>query len=172
VSDALVSPDGGERFSVRGKFIYRGEEKFLVKGVTYGTFAPNADGDPYPPPGVVARDFDEISSRGLNSIRTYVPPPRWLLDLAADRDLAVLVGFLLRLHSLADNRPLVMAEIGLDSRRNGGDARAEVLDWQVRATFAPGCAGALRSRGRMTGTCRTCQTSACRRAESRSRTGT
>jgi hypothetical protein len=36
-----------------------------------------------------------------------------------------------------------MAEIGLDSRRNGEERQAEVLDWQVRTAFAAGCAGAF-----------------------------
>jgi GT2 family glycosyltransferase len=36
-----------------------------------------------------------------------------------------------------------MAEIGLDSRRNGADKQAHTLDWQIRATSAAGCAGAF-----------------------------
>jgi GT2 family glycosyltransferase len=36
-----------------------------------------------------------------------------------------------------------MAEIGLDSRRNGEAGQAESLDWQVRTAFAAGCAGAF-----------------------------
>jgi glycosyltransferase involved in cell wall biosynthesis len=36
-----------------------------------------------------------------------------------------------------------MAEIGLDSRRHGEGAQAQVLDWQVRTAFATGCAGAF-----------------------------
>ena len=35
-----------------------------------------------------------------------------------------------------------MAEIGLDSRRNGEQAQADALSWQIDATFASGCAGA------------------------------
>jgi glycosyltransferase involved in cell wall biosynthesis len=36
-----------------------------------------------------------------------------------------------------------MAEIGLDSRRHGEAKQAQVLDWQMRTTFAAGCAGAF-----------------------------
>ena len=36
-----------------------------------------------------------------------------------------------------------MAELGLDSRRNGEERQAEVLDWQIRTVFEPGCAGAF-----------------------------
>jgi GT2 family glycosyltransferase len=50
-------------------------------------------------------------------------------------------AYLARLHNLAGDRPVLMAEVGLDSLRNGEDKQAEVLDWQVRTTFAAGCAG-------------------------------
>ena len=46
-----------------------------------------------------------------------------------------------RLQTLAGDRPLLLAEVGLDSRRNGEEAQAQVLDWQVRAMFDAGCAG-------------------------------
>ena len=52
-----------------------------------------------------------------------------------------LEAYLARLQNLAGERPLVMAEIGLDSRRNGEAAQAESLEAQVRAAFAAGCAG-------------------------------
>ena len=52
-------------------------------------------------------------------------------------------AYLARLHNLAGDRPLVMTEIGLDSRRHGLAAQAQALEWQLRATFAAGCAGAF-----------------------------
>jgi GT2 family glycosyltransferase len=51
--------------------------------------------------------------------------------------------YLARLQNLADDRPLMMAEVGLDSRRNGEDGQALSLDWQLRCTFESGCAGAF-----------------------------
>ena len=36
-----------------------------------------------------------------------------------------------------------MSEIGLDSLRNGEATQAQALEWQLRSTFAPGCAGAF-----------------------------
>src|SRR6266545_3333801 len=54
-----------------------------------------------------------------------------------------LQAYLARLQTLAGDRPLVMTELGLDSRRNGEDIQARVLDWQVRTAFAAGCAGAF-----------------------------
>jgi O-antigen biosynthesis protein len=50
-------------------------------------------------------------------------------------------AYLARLHHGAGDRPLVMAEIGLDSIRHSEHAQARVLDWQVRTAFAAGCAG-------------------------------
>jgi len=242
------------RPTLRGKFLWVGEEKFYVRGVTYGPFRPHPDGHTYPSPKGVARDFALIAASGMNAIRTYNAPPRWLLDCAQDHGLRVMVGlqgerhfafledkkalenirkqvtegvrtcsghsavlsytianeipahivrwhgarkierfieslfcsakdqdpeglfcyanyptteyldlqfldlvcfnvflesrprleaYLARLQNLAGNRPLVMTEIGLDSMRNGEAAQAASLDWQIRATFAAGCAGAF-----------------------------
>ena len=40
-------------------------------------------------------------------------------------------------------RPLLLAEIGLDSQRKGKQEQAEVLDWQIRTVGSAGCAGAF-----------------------------
>jgi O-antigen biosynthesis protein len=242
------------RPKVRGKFLYVGEEKLYLRGVTYGTFRPGADGGDYPHPARVELDFAQMAANGINSIRTYTVPPRQLLDAAARHGLRVLVGlpweqhvafldepglarsiaqraaegvracvghpavlgyaigneipasivrwhgrrrvesflrrlyetakdedpgglvtyvnfptteylqlpfldfhcfnvylesdrqlegYLARLQNIAGDRPLVMAEIGLDSRRNGEARQAESLEGQVRLAFAAGCAGAF-----------------------------
>jgi glycosyltransferase involved in cell wall biosynthesis len=52
-----------------------------------------------------------------------------------------LSAYIARLHNLAGDRPLVLAEIGLDSMRNGLEQQAEVLSWQITTVFAKGCAG-------------------------------
>jgi GT2 family glycosyltransferase len=52
-----------------------------------------------------------------------------------------LQGYVARLQNLADERPLVIAEVGLDSLRNGEAAQARALEWQARTIFAGGCAG-------------------------------
>lgn len=237
---------------IAGKFLARGAEKLYLRGVTYGTFAPGPDGEGYPDPETVDRDFEQMSANGINAVRTYTPPPRWLLDTALRHGLLVMIGFaweqhvgfldvpgrakdierrlraavhgcsghsavlaysvaneipapvvrwhgkrriegfiqrlcraakaedptglvtyvnyptteylqlpfldfvcfnvyledhqrleayLARLHNLADQRPLVLAEIGLDSRRNGETAQADSIGWQVRTAFRSGCAG-------------------------------
>jgi O-antigen biosynthesis protein len=54
-----------------------------------------------------------------------------------------LTEYVARLHVLAGDRPVVLSELGLDSRRNGLDAQAAAVEAQVRAAFAGGCAGAF-----------------------------
>jgi GT2 family glycosyltransferase len=250
----LSSVEVGVRPSVRGKFLFVGDEKFYVRGATYGTFSPDADGHQYPEPAVVERDFAQMVANNLNAVRTYTVPPRWVLDAARRHGLHVMVGlpweqhvaflddgqraqsiedrvragvracaghpavlcyvigneipasivrwhgrrrverylerlyraakaedpeglvsyvnypsteylrlpsgdlvcfnlyleeqgsfeaYLARLHNIAEDRPVIMAEIGLDSRGHGEEAQARALDWQVQSTFAAGCAGAF-----------------------------
>jgi GT2 family glycosyltransferase len=50
-------------------------------------------------------------------------------------------SYLARLQNLAGDRPLLTSEIGLDSLRHGQETQAHVLDWQIRTSFAAGCAG-------------------------------
>lgn len=239
---------------VHGKFLYIGNEKLWVRGVTYGTFRPDTDGNEFHDPEIVERDFAQMALHGLNAVRTYTVPPRWLLDLALQYGLRVMVGlpweqhiaflddkqraqdietrlragvcscaghpavlcyaigneipapivrwhgkrhierflkrlylavksedpqglvtyvnyptteylelpfvdlvcfnvyletqeklesYLARLQNIAGDRPLIMSEVGLDSRRHGEEHQAEVLDWQVRTAFAAGCAGSF-----------------------------
>lgn len=240
------------RPKVEGKFLFVGEEKFWIKGVTYGTFRPDEKGREFHDPKKVELDFRLMAENGINALRTYTVPPRWLLDLAQDHGLRVMVGlpweehiafledgkrsrsilrrvaegvgacsghpavlcfvvgneipapivrwhgrraverfvrklflaakdedpealvtyvnypsteyleldfldfvcfnvylesedkyraYLARLQNLAGHKPLVMAEIGLDSRRNGLEAQASSLRWQIRSAFSAGCAG-------------------------------
>ncbi|MEA2563602.1 MAG: hypothetical protein QOH06_5106 [Acidobacteriota bacterium] len=242
------------RPDANGKFLCAGDEKLFVRGVTYGTFRPGPDGSEHYDPLAIERDFESMAAQGINSVRLYTVPPRWLLDIALRQGLRVMVGlpweqhvaflesaataasiearvregvracsghpavlcyaigneipssivrwygrhrierFLRRLYEAAKSedpgglvtyvnypsteyldlpfldfvcfnvylesretlaayigrlqvhagdRPLVMAEIGLDSRRNGLEAQAAVLDWQIRTVFAGGCAGAF-----------------------------
>jgi glycosyltransferase involved in cell wall biosynthesis len=77
---------------VRGKFIFVGGEKLYVRGVTYGTFRPDADGCEFPSPKVVEQDFALMAANGVNALRTYTTPPVWLLDAAQRHGLRVMVG--------------------------------------------------------------------------------
>jgi O-antigen biosynthesis protein len=254
-NDASTLPGSADaRPRAAGRSIYTGGDKLYVKGVTYGPFQPDEHGEEYGRPLAVERDFALMAANGVNAVRTYTVPPRWLLDAATRHGLRVMVGlpweqhvtfldeaararaierkvradvracaghpavlcyaigneipgpivrwhgarrverflhrlydavvdedpgglvtyvnyptteylelpfldlvsfnvylekrdrleaYLARLQNLAGDRPLLMAEIGLDSRRNGQERQAEVLDWQVRVPFAAGCAGAF-----------------------------
>ena len=245
-------PDISKRIEVRGKFLFCGEAKFWVKGVTYGTFNPGESGSHLPDPEVVKTDLRSMSSAGINTVRVYTTPPVWFLDLARDNGMRVMVGlpweqhvaflddrklcnniekraregvracaghpavlcftigneipapivrwhgrrkiqkflkrlyraakqedpqalvtyvnyptteflhlpfldmccfnvylesendlnaYLSRLQNLAGEKPLLMAEIGYDSLRNGEQEQAKQLEWQIQAAFGSGCAG-------------------------------
>jgi O-antigen biosynthesis protein len=247
----LLTTHGRPRPAARGRWVTAGDRKLYVRGVTYGTFRPR-DGSSFPPRATVERDFSTMARHGLNAVRTYTVPPRWLLDLAAERDLYVMAGlpweqhvtflddprrtasiedrvragvshcaghpailchalgneipasivrwhgrrrvesflgrlyaaaksedsealvtyvnypsteyvelpfldlvcfnvfleserafesYLARLQNIAGDRPLLITEAGLDSRRNGPRVQAEALQWQVRRSFAAGAAG-------------------------------
>jgi GT2 family glycosyltransferase len=73
------------------KFLYQGRDKFLIRGVTYGTFAPNEHGG-YPELEQVRRDFIKMRECGVNTVRIYTEPPAYLLDEAAKHGLYVIVG--------------------------------------------------------------------------------
>ena len=64
----------------QGKFFFRGAEKLYVRGVTYGTFRPDDKGVQFPDAAQVDADFTLMVSHGINTLRTYTVPPRWLLD--------------------------------------------------------------------------------------------
>src|SRR6266853_3595084 len=77
---ARVKPHS--RPEVRGKFLFVGEQKFYIRGVTYGTFRPDTKGNEFPTPELVENDFAQMAAAGVNAVRTYTPPPRWILDAA------------------------------------------------------------------------------------------
>lgn len=90
-----ITPQGANampRPRVAGKFLYAGDEKLYIRGVTYGTFRPSEDGDQFPPPDVVERDFAQMAEAGINAVRTYTVPPRFVLDLAQANGLRLMVG--------------------------------------------------------------------------------
>src|SRR5437773_1580929 len=77
---------------VKGKFLFTGNEKLYIKGVTYGTFRPHQNGMQYPGPLIVEKDFQMMSMHGINSVRTYTVPPHYLLEAAEKYNLKVMVG--------------------------------------------------------------------------------
>lgn len=83
--------DASHRIRVDGFHFYRGDEKWLVKGVTYGPFQPSDETDHYPPCDVLDADFRNIADTGINVVRLYnLPPPR-VRACAEKHDLYLLV---------------------------------------------------------------------------------
>ncbi|WP_052664328.1 glycosyltransferase [Nitriliruptor alkaliphilus] len=80
------------RITVDGKQFRRGDERFHLRGVTYGTFRPRADGHRFPEPSQVDADFAAMREAGFTTVRTYTPPPEDVLQAAAANDLVVLAG--------------------------------------------------------------------------------
>ncbi|HVH09513.1 MAG TPA: glycosyltransferase [Gemmatimonadales bacterium] len=81
------------RPSVRGKFLFIGTEKFYVRGVTYGAFAPDAEGREYSDLAPIERDFAQMAANGINAVRIpHTTPPRPVLDVAQRHGLRVMVG--------------------------------------------------------------------------------
>src|SRR5580700_1156906 len=96
---------------VHGKFFFAGETKHFVKGVTYGPFATGSHGAQFPERPIVERDFALMRGAGVNSLRVFTVPPLWLLDLAGEAGLKVLVGLPWSQHVAFLDNPTVVAGI-------------------------------------------------------------
>ena len=79
------------RIRPKAKFFFEGDKKFFVKGVTYGPFKPDADGNYVGRPEQVDADLALMRDAGLNVVRIYHSPPRWFLDRCAAAGMRVLV---------------------------------------------------------------------------------
>lgn len=80
------------RLVARGKYLFEGAEKFYIRGVSYGPFAPNSHGEEYPEPERAAADFALMRQLGANLVRLYVPPPLWMVEEAQKAGLRLIVG--------------------------------------------------------------------------------
>ena len=99
----------------------------------------------------IARLYDAVKSEDPEALVTYVNfPTTEYFDLPFVDFVSFnvylekkeqLSAYLARLQNLAGERPLVMTEIGLDSKRNGEICQAETLDWQIATAFEAGCVG-------------------------------
>lgn len=52
-------------------------------------------------------------------------------------------NYLARLQMVADTKPLILGECGIDSIREGAQAQAEILAWQIETIFRAGLAGGI-----------------------------
>ena len=100
-----------ERITVRSKFFFEGEKKFFVKGVTYGPFAPDAEGFQFGPREQAAKDLAAIRESGANLVRIYTNPPRWFLDLCLENGVRVLLSIAWMEHVEFLNDPKVRASV-------------------------------------------------------------
>jgi O-antigen biosynthesis protein len=110
---------------VSGKIFIVGGRHFDIRGVTYGTFLPRADGQPFLPASDVQRDFASIRERGLNAVRTYHVPPPDVLEAAEAAGLRLLVGL--------EYRDWRLLEPGRRSRRAIRDAGRRAVDEALEA---------------------------------------
>jgi O-antigen biosynthesis protein len=96
--DMLLRPPRRETFeiarkvdraapAVEGKFLSVGGKRFWAKGVTYGSFRKNDDGEPFPPFAQLVDDFAQMRDAGVNVVRMYSPPSDRIADAAADHGL-------------------------------------------------------------------------------------
>ena len=106
---------------VQGKFIWIGDEKLYVRGVTYGTFRPDETGNQYHNLERVQSDFALMSANGINAVRVYNTPPCSLLNIAQQHHLRVVIDL------SADQY------IGFLSDRNGAPDIAEIFREEVRS---------------------------------------
>lgn len=79
------------RVRLDGRFFKLGDEKFWVKGVTYGPFQARTDGAFLPERHQLEADLRQIAGLGANVVRVYHVPPRDFLDTAQAFGLRVLV---------------------------------------------------------------------------------
>jgi GT2 family glycosyltransferase len=59
--------------------------------MTYGPFTPDLDGQPFPAPSQVEKDFASMQRVGIDCLRTYHCPPDWFLERANAHKLHVLI---------------------------------------------------------------------------------
>jgi len=79
------------RIRAVAKFFFEGDRKFFLKGITYGPFKPDGEGNYLGRPEQVDADLALMRQIGLNVVRIYHAPPRWFLDRCAAAGMRVLV---------------------------------------------------------------------------------
>ncbi|MEO6052664.1 MAG: glycosyltransferase [Chthoniobacterales bacterium] len=113
-----------EPIRVRAKFFFEGDRKFFIKGVTYGTFSPDAEGYRVGTPEKAKRDLQMMQELGANVVRIYHAPPRWFLDLCQENGMRVMITlwwsqFVAFLND-SKVRNQILDEVRRDVRRNAG----------------------------------------------------
>ena len=79
------------RIRAVAKFFFEGDQKFFLKGVTYGPFKPDAEGNYLGTPEQAKVDLGLMRQMGLNVVRIYHVPPLWFLDVCGEAGMRVLI---------------------------------------------------------------------------------
>lgn len=105
---------------IQSKFIYVGDEKLYIKGVSYGAFEPDKDGNEYQDKDKLRQDFRQMAASGINTVRIpHTNPPLHLLDIAYEEGLWVMaglsaeqyVGYLIDDHKAPDLESMFKAKV-------------------------------------------------------------
>ena len=128
------------RLVSHGKYLLDGAQKFYIRGVSYGPFAPNSRGERYPEPERAAADFDLMSRLGANLIRLYVPPPSWMVEEAQKAGLRMMIGIPWPFHMAFLDSADMMGEIRdairktvLETRQFGETIAAYSIGNEIRS---------------------------------------
>ena len=128
------------RLIPNGKYLFDGAQKFYIRGVSYGPFAPNSRGERYPEPERAAADFALMKRLGANVIRLYVPPPPWMVEEAQKAGLRMMLGIPWPFHMAFLDSPDMMREIRdairntvLDTRQFGETIAAYSIGNEIRS---------------------------------------
>lgn len=90
-----VAAHAGQQGQPRARgpwFVDETARKMTLKGVTYGPFAPNARGEPWPEDAQLHADLTHIRQLGFNTVRIYEPPTRAVLRACESAGLRLLCG--------------------------------------------------------------------------------
>ena len=74
-----------------GKYFRCGSDRWFLKGLTYGPFAPNSRDEQFPEDAQFHLDANQMIGFGANAIRVYHLPTVEFLDRAYERGLRVFV---------------------------------------------------------------------------------
>ena len=128
------------RLIPHGKYLLDGPQKFYIRGVSYGPFAPNSRGERYPEPERAAADFALMKRLGANVIRLYVPPPPWMVEEAQKAGLRMMLGIPWPFHMAFLDSADMMREIReairntvLDTRQFGETIAAYSIGNEIRS---------------------------------------
>ena len=66
-------------------------QRFWIKGVSYGSFRENSEGERFPEIGRIREDFARMAESGINLVRLYDAPSERIADAAAEAGLYLMV---------------------------------------------------------------------------------